>query len=89
MHGNFNAFLAAPIADVTIEGADALVWYQSSSDASRAFCGICGTRVLKEATVAGRWLISAGLLDAPTGRRIVKNLWEASKPDWYDLPATS
>ena len=30
MHGNFNAFLAAPIADITLDGADALTWYQSS-----------------------------------------------------------
>jgi hypothetical protein len=31
--------------------------------------------------------MSAGLIDGPTGKRIVKNLWEVSKPDWYDLPA--
>jgi hypothetical protein len=86
MHGNFNAFLATPIAEVHLEGAEALVWYQSSAEARRAFCGACGARVLKEATAAGRWLVSAGLLDGPSGKRIVKNLWEASTPDWYDPP---
>ena len=86
MHGNFNAFLAAPIADIVLVGEDALVWYQSSATARRAFCGTCGARVLKEVTPAGRWLVSAGLIDGPTGRRIVRNLWEQSKPDWYDLP---
>jgi hypothetical protein len=86
MHGNFNAFLAVPQADVDLSGADALVWYQSSETSRRAFCGTCGARVLKEMTAAGRWLISAGLLDAPSGKRILKNLWEQSKPDWYDLP---
>ena len=30
MHGNFNAFLAAPIADIALQGGDALTWYQSS-----------------------------------------------------------
>ena len=60
MHGNFNAFLAAPIADITLTGADALVWYQSSAENRRAFCRTCGSRVLKEVTPAGRWLISAG-----------------------------
>lgn len=87
MHGNFNAFLAAPIADIAVEGEGALVWYQSSEAARRAFCGTCGARVLKEVTPAGRWLISAGLVDGPTGKRIIKNLWEESKLDWYDLPA--
>lgn len=86
MHGNFNAFFAAPIADVTLNGEDALVWYQSSAASRRAFCGTCGARVLKEVTAAGRWLMSAGLIDGPTGMHIIKNLWEQSRPDWYQLP---
>jgi hypothetical protein len=86
MHGNFNAFLAVPQADVELTGAAALVWYQSSEASRRAFCGTCGARVLKEVTPSARWLISAGLVDGPTGKRIMKNLWEQSKPDWYDLP---
>ena len=89
MHGNFNAFLAVPVADVEVSGAEHLVWYQSSAPARRAFCATCGARVLKEVTEAGRWLISAGLIEGPTGRRIIKNLWADSKPDWYDLPAVA
>jgi hypothetical protein len=86
MHGNFNAFVAAPRADLTVTGEEALVWYQSSEASRRAFCGTCGARVVKEITAAGRWLVSAGLIDGPSGRRIVRNLWDQSKPDWYDLP---
>jgi hypothetical protein len=86
MHGNFNAFLAVPRADLTISGEEALVWYQSSASSRRAFCDTCGARVVKEQTAAGRWLVSAGLIDGPTGRHITKNLWSQSKPDWYDLP---
>ncbi|MFN8831982.1 MAG: GFA family protein [Labrys sp. (in: a-proteobacteria)] len=86
MHGNFNAFLATPIEDVSVEGGDAMVWYPSSQAARRAFCGTCGARLIKELTAARRWLVSAGLIDGPTGKRIIKNLWEQSKPDWYDLP---
>jgi hypothetical protein len=89
MHGNFNAFLAAAIADITLQGRDALTWYQSSESSRRAFCRTCGARVLKEVTPAGRWLISAGLIDGPTGKRFIRNLWEQSKPDWYDLPAVA
>lgn len=86
LHGNFNAFLAAPRADLTVTGEDALVWYQSSPDSRRAFCGTCGARVAKEQTAAGRWLVSAGLIDGPTGRHFLRNLWAQSKPDWYALP---
>ena len=89
MHGTYNAFLAAPMAEVGLEGGDALVWYRSSEAARRAFCGTCGARVLKEVTAAGRWLVSAGLIDGPTGRRIIRNLWAEAKPDWYDLPAVT
>lgn len=89
MHGNFNAFLATPIEDVELAGADALVWYQSSPTSRRAFCGTCGARVLKEVTTAGRWLVSAGLIDGSTGKHIIKNLWEQSRPDWYALPAVT
>lgn len=87
LHGNFNAFLAAPRSSIDIRGEDALVWYQTSATSRRAFCGTCGARVVKELTEAGRWLVSAGLIDGPTGKRIIRNLWETSKPDWYDLPA--
>lgn len=86
LHGNFNAFVAVSRADVEVTGEDALVWRQTSEAARRAFCGTCGSRVAKEITAAGRWLISAGLMDGPTGKRIVKNLWDQSKPDWYELP---
>lgn len=86
MHGNFNAFLAASRDAITIEGEQALVWYQSSEASRRAFCGTCGARVVKEQTAAGRWLISAGLIDGPTGKHILKNLWAQAKPDWYALP---
>lgn len=89
MHGNFNAFLAAPASEIVLEGAEALVWYHASADSRRAFCGTCGARVLKEVTPSGRWLISAGLVDGQTGKRILKNLWPQSKPDWYDLPETA
>ncbi len=89
MHGNFNAFLAGPRAALTVTGESALVWYQSSAESRRAFCGTCGARVVKEITAAGRWLVSAGLIDGPTGKRIIKNLWVESKPDWYDLPQIS
>ncbi|WP_434622805.1 GFA family protein [Tabrizicola sp. M-4] len=86
MHGNFNAFVAAPRAELAVTGEEALVWYQSSETSRRAFCGTCGARVVKEITAAGRWLVSAGLIDGPSGKLIIKNLWEQSKPDWYDLP---
>lgn len=86
MLGNFNAFVAVARADIAVTGEEALVWYQSSEASRRGFCGTCGARVVKEISAAGRWLVSAGLIDGPAGKQIIKNLWEQSKPDWYALP---
>jgi len=34
-----------------------------------------------------RLMVLAGVINAgKTGKRTMKNLWEASKGDWYDLP---
>ena len=86
LHGNFNAFLAAERADLRVTGDDAIQWYQSSAEAQRGFCRTCGARVAKSVGGGSRWLISAGLLTGPSGRRIIRNLWGDAKPDWYDLP---
>ena len=89
MHGNYNAFLAAPAEEVTFSSDETLVWYQSGQETRRAFCKVCGGRVLKENTAQGRWLVSAGLIDGLTGKKIVRNVWEQSKGDWYDLPTVA
>jgi hypothetical protein len=89
MHGNYNAMIAVPASDVTFTARATLTWYQSSPTARRAFCGTCGARVLKDIPAAGRYLISAGLIDGATGMHILKNLWETSKGDWYDLPVAA
>lgn len=89
MHGNFNAFLAVSADEVEMTGKESLTWYQSSKISRRAFCSVCGGRVLKEMTEAGRWLLSAGLIDGDTGRHNIRNLWEQSKPDWYDMPVAN
>jgi hypothetical protein len=44
---------------------------RSQADARRTFCRTGGARVLKDVTVAGRWLMSAGLIDGLTGKRIL------------------
>jgi hypothetical protein len=84
MHGNYNVMLAAPRAAVAIEGEPA--WYASSDKARRGFCGTCGSRLFKDILGGDRLLVSAGVVDPPTGKRIIRNIWEQSKGDWYELP---
>ena len=88
MHGNYNAMLAAPRAELRLVADAPLVWYASSEKARRGFCGTCGSRLFKDNLGSDRMMVSAGAIDGPTGKRIVRNIWEQSKGDWYDLPPT-
>jgi hypothetical protein len=86
-HGNYNAMLAAPRGDVAFEADATLRWYASSEKARRGFCTVCGSRLFKDNLGSDRLMVSAGVIDGSTGKRIVRNLFEQSKGDWYDLPA--
>jgi len=86
MHGNYNAMLAAPRAEVRFEQDATLHWYASSDKARRGFCTTCGSRLFKDNLGSDKLMVSAGVIDGPTAKRINRNLWEASKGDWYNLP---
>lgn len=86
MHGNYNAMLAAPRDDVQFERDATLHWYASSDKARRGFCTECGSRLFKDNLGTDLLMVSAGVIDGPTGKRIIRNLWVPSKGDWYDLP---
>lgn len=86
MHGNYNAMLAAPRAAVSFSAETGLTWYASSDRARRGFCTVCGSRLFKDNLGSDKLMVSAGVIDGPTGKRVIRNLWEQSKGDWYDLP---
>ncbi|MEM5472037.1 GFA family protein [Hoeflea sp. AS60] len=89
MHGNYNAMLAAPRHEVSFESETTLHWYDSSDKVKRGFCTTCGSRLFKDNLGSDRLMVSAGVIDGATGKRIIRNLWEQSKGDWYDLPDTT
>jgi hypothetical protein len=86
MHGNYNAMLAALRDDVRFETDASLVWFDSSEKAKRGFCQTCGSRLFKDNLGSDKLMVSAGVIDGPTSKVIIRNLWEASKGDWYALP---
>jgi hypothetical protein len=89
IHGNYNVMLGAPRDQVAFAADATLNWYDSSDKARRGFCTVCGSRLFKDNLGSDRMMVSAGAIDdGRTGKRILKNLWEASKGDWYDLPAS-
>jgi len=86
LHGNFFAMLAVDRASVEIQDpGSSLVTYDSSPKAKRSFCAKCGSRVAKDPNGGPKVLVSIGLFDRTTHRRIEKNVFVDSKPDWYEV----
>jgi hypothetical protein len=88
MHGNYNVMLGASRSEIIFEADATLTWFESSEKAKRGFCAKCGSRLFKDNLGSDRLMVSAGAINEPTGKTIIKNLWDASKGDWYALPIT-
>ena len=86
MHGNYNPMIAVPRDAVAMLEDATLTWYDSSPGVRRGFCSNCGSRLFKDDPFSDQVMVSAGCVVGPTGARIVKNSFESSKGDWYDLP---
>jgi hypothetical protein len=84
-HGAPPSYTAAAWSDVTVEGAKNLKWHQSSQDARRGFCRLCGSSLFWEPMGSGRVSIAAGCLDKPTDLRTVRHIFVADKGDFYEI----
>jgi len=71
--------------DINIK-EDALTWYQSSTEAERAFCGVCGSNLFWRRFNNRFISIFAGSLDSATDLRIESQIHTESKGDYYNLP---
>lgn len=84
--GHFYASTNAARQDLSVEGEDALSWYQSSAKARRGFCSKCGSALFwdheDDATIG----ILAGSLDGPTDLKVAKHIYCADKGDYYQIP---
>ena len=86
-HGHFAAYAVAQLADFEItQGADKLIWYESSENARRGFCRECGSSIFKDNKDGEKIVLSVGALEAPTGLSFLKNIFEDDKGDYYTLP---
>jgi hypothetical protein len=84
-HGAPPSYTAAAWSDVTVKGAKNLKWHQSSQDARRGFCRLCGSSLFWEPMGSGRVSIAAGCLDTPTDLRTVRHIFVADKGDFYEI----
>ncbi len=84
-HGHTGAYITIPRTAVALERADTLVWYRSSAEAERGFCGRCGSSLFWRGDGLELMDVAAGALDQPTGLTTVRHIHTASKPDYYEI----
>jgi hypothetical protein len=83
--GHLVAATACATSNLTIQPTEHLRWYQSSAEAQRGFCDVCGSNVFWKPTDGSRMCIMAGTLDTPTGLKGVAHIFADDKGDYYDL----
>ena len=83
--GHHVAATSAARGDLTVDGADAMTWFQSSPGHRRAFCATCGSHLFWDLEASANVSIFAGSLDAPTGIRLAAHIFMASKGDYYEI----
>ena len=86
-HGSFGLYSEAALAEVTIDEAGGLAWYESSAKARRGFCRRCGSGLFWHRAGAARMAIAAGSLDQPTGLKVVQPIYVGEKAEYDEIAA--
>ncbi len=83
--GHFFVSADCGVADFTLEQAETLRWYRSSEKAERGFCCRCGSNLFWRRVGADMISVTAGTLDRPTGLRMKRHIFCASRSDYYEI----
>jgi hypothetical protein len=71
--------------DVTVDGAENVVWYESSEHGRRGFCRTCGSALFWKSEGAAEMSIQVGALDMPTRLEGGCHIFCADKGDFYEI----
>jgi len=83
--GHYFSSTDVPKAAVAVEGEDKVTWFQSSEKVRRGFYGTCGSPLFWD-PIFRDWIgVAMGAFEAPTGTRLAKHIFTASKGDYYDI----
>ena len=83
--GHFLAATACPDDAVKVEGAAHITWFQSSADARRGFCAICGSGLFWKNMTKDDTSIMAGLFDNPNDLRAHSHIFVADRGCYYGI----
>lgn len=83
--GHYFVSVNVPRSALAVQGADNIVWYQSSEKVRRGFCRICGSSLFWDPIFKDWTSIAMGALDTPAGVKLAMHIHVASKGDYYDI----
>lgn len=83
--GHYYAATNIADADLAIEGAANVTWYEASAFARRGFCRTCGSALFWKPREGAYTSVMAGLFDQPSGLEEGYHIFVADKGDYYGL----
>ncbi|WP_137931016.1 GFA family protein [Mesorhizobium comanense] len=83
--GHFYAATNIADADIVVEGADNITWYEASSFAKRGFCKTCGSLLFWKPREDAYVSVLAGSFDQPTGLEGECHIFVGDKGDYYSI----
>jgi len=83
--GHFYAATNVADADIVVEGAESITWYEASSFARRGFCKNCGSLLFWKPRDDAYISVLAGSFDEPTDLRGECHIFVGDKGDYYAI----
>lgn len=83
--GHYWVSVDIPRDRLKIRGEHNLCWYQSSQQARRGFCKICGSFLFWEASARASIEVAMGAFAGPTGAKITSHIFVGDQGDYYDI----
>jgi hypothetical protein len=83
--GHFLASTACEDKDLEVEGIEHVSWFQSSPEAKRGFCKICGSGLFWKNSEKTYTSILAGSFDEPSGLVGAEHIFVADKGSYYEI----
>lgn len=85
--GNFWTGINIRRTSLEVEGAEWVVWFQSSEKVRRGSCSVCGSALFWDPTIEGyKWTaVAMGCIDTPVALKISKHTFVGDKGSYYDI----
>lgn len=83
--GHFVAASSCKPEDLELIDETGLRWYESSPQAQRGFCAVCGGSLFWRPADGGNVSIMAGSIDSPTGVKAIAHIFADSASDYFEI----